>query len=574
MIKTINKSVTSTIAKALSLIVLLSVTTIGYAFVLMASSLNDAEALNVAGSMRMQSYRLAHDIQSQSDNFSSHIFLFENSIYSPSMKALQNWDVPEDITQDYYQLIVRWYELKEVLQSENRSLYLQLVPEFVRQIDGFVSKLQQFSEKKMENLAWAGAIGLGGILFTSIFVVLFVRREIVQPLKAMVVASEQIQSRSFDVELRVVSDNEMGILTKTFNATAKELGELYRGLESAVNEKTHKLQHANQSLQLLYKSSIELTASRITPDNFAAILQYIVNIEGVTAVKLEVGDGDENPLLLFNGELSEHNLSSQKLTLDGVELGRLYWNWQLPCPDQDLIDNFVRILSRAVYYNQAQRQSEQLLLLEERATIARELHDSLAQSLSYLKIQVSLLKRVMSKLEQSSSLDKASSVVSDLDSALSGAYTHLRELLTTFRLSIKEGSFGASLQQTLHELQEQTSATIVLNNQLPSADLDAHEQVHLLQLIREATINAIKHSEATKIEISCSENVDTVTIIVKDDGIGIENQQDKINHYGLSIMHERASRLNGQLSINSAKQNGCEIVLTYPRTKDQNFDSM
>ncbi|OLQ94255.1 two-component system sensor histidine kinase NarQ [Vibrio ponticus] len=574
MLKSIKKSVTGTIAKALSLIVLLSVATIGYAFVLLASSLNDAEALNVAGSMRMQSYRLAHDIQSQSSDFSSHIFLFERSIYSPSMKALQNWDVPEDITHDYYQLIMRWHELKEVLISEQRSQYLMLVPSFVSQIDAFVFKLQGFSEKKLVELAWVGVIGLGGILITSVFVVLFVRREIVHPLRALVVASEQIKSRSFDVELNVVSDNEMGILTRTFNNTAKELGELYYGLEKAVNEKTHKLQHANQSLQVLYKSSSELTASRITPDNFAAILQQIVSIEGVSAVKLEVGTGDEKPMVLAKGELQDKNLSSRTLTLDGLELGTLYWNWYLPCPDQDLIDNFVRILSRAVYYNQAQRQSEQLLLLEERATIARELHDSLAQSLSYLKIQVSLLKRMMKKLEQSSELDKTNGIVSDLDSALSGAYTQLRELLTTFRLSIKEGNFDTSLKEMLSQLQEQTEAKIVLNNQLSSAELDAHQQVHLLQLIREATINAIKHADATQIDVFCTESDEEVTIKVIDDGVGIESQESKINHYGLSIMHERASRLNGQLTIKTASQQGCEIELKYPKTKDNDFDTM
>ncbi|HAS63690.1 MAG TPA: nitrate/nitrite two-component system sensor histidine kinase NarQ, partial [Vibrio sp.] len=372
----------------------------------------------------------------------------------------------------------------------------------------------------------------------------------------------------------VVSNNEMGILTRSFNNTAKELGAHYRGLEKAVNEKTHKLQHANQSLEVLYKSSSELTASRITLDNFAAILQHIVSIEGVSAAKLEIGDSTEKPLVLTKGEVREQYLASQTLTLDGQELGRLYWNWALPCPDQDLIDNFVRILSRAIYYNQAQRQTEQLLLLEERATIARELHDSLAQSLSYLKIQVSLLKRVMNKLETTPNLDKAGQIVADLDSALSGAYTQLRELLTTFRLSIKEGSFGSTLKEMLLQLQDQTTAKIILVNELSSVEFDAHEQVHLLQLIREATINAIKHADATKIEVFCIEQDNNVVIRVTDDGVGIESQEGKMNHYGLSIMHERASRLHGQLTINTANQKGCEIELKYPRTKDDDFDTM
>jgi len=209
LLKTVKKSVTRTIAKAMGLILLLSIATTSFAIINLASSLNDAEAVNVAGSMRMQSYRLAHDIQINAQDYSSHIYLFERSIYSPSMKALQNWTVPDDITHDYYRLIMRWHELKEVLQSKDRERYLVLVAGFVSQIDAFVFKLQHFSEQKLIKLAWVGGLGLGGILLVSIFVVHFVRREVVTPLKAMVTASEQIQSRSFDVSLNVTSDNEM-----------------------------------------------------------------------------------------------------------------------------------------------------------------------------------------------------------------------------------------------------------------------------------------------------------------------------------------------------------------------------
>ena len=111
MFKNVKKSVTRTIASAMMLILLLSVATTGFAIFTLASSLNDAEAVNVAGSMRMQSYRLAHDIQSQSVDYSSHIDLFEQSIYSHSMLALQHWSVPEDITKDYYRLTVSYTHL-------------------------------------------------------------------------------------------------------------------------------------------------------------------------------------------------------------------------------------------------------------------------------------------------------------------------------------------------------------------------------------------------------------------------------------------------------------------------------
>ena len=250
----------------------------------------------------------------------------------------------------------------------------------------------------------------------------------------------------------------------------------------------------------------------------------------------------------------------------------MYWKVVLPCPDPALIDNFVQIISRAIYYNQAQRQAEQLLLMEERATIARELHDSLAQALSYLKIQVSLLKRGMSKLPASEQLEKTQPILLELDTGLSSAYTQLRELLTTFRLTIREGSFGNALQEMTEQLGEQTESNIVLINELSSIELDANQQVHLLQLIREATINAIKHAQASTIEIRCCESDTAVTVSVKDNGVGFDKGVEKVNHYGLNIMQERASRLNGQLQVITALHSGCEILLEYPKIKEHNID--
>jgi two-component system nitrate/nitrite sensor histidine kinase NarQ len=575
--KSVKNSVTRTVAKAMGLILALSVATTSFAIITLASSLNDAEAVNVAGSMRMQSYRLAHDIQISSVDYTQHIEMFEHSIYSPSMKALQGWTVPEDITHDYYRIIVRWHELKQVLRSQDRDRYLILVAGFVNQIDAFVFKLQNFSEQKLIKLAWVGGLGLGGILIVGIFVVHYVRRQIVRPLNALVQASEQIKSRSFDVELNVYSDNEMGILTRTFNTMAADLGKLYRGLEQAVNEKTKKLQHAKDSLQVLYNSSQELTASRITQDNFEAILRHIVSLEGISAVKLEIIEQGERPLVLTEGEecaACNCDCQSKPLSLDGVELGVLYWKVTLPCPDQALIDNFVQILSRAVYYNQAQRQAEQLLLMEERATIARELHDSLAQALSYLKIQVSLLKRGMVKLPESDQLAKTTPILAELDTGLSSAYTQLRELLTTFRLSIKEGTFGNALTELTEQLADRTESQITLNNELSSIELDANQQVHLLQLIREAMINAIKHANAEHICIQCHETDTKVVVSVKDDGVGFDSTIEKLNHYGMSIMQERASRLSGTLFVTSQANQGCEVLLEYPKIKESNIDRM
>ncbi len=70
---------------------------------------------------------------------------------------------------------------KRVLNSDDRQHYLVLVENFVNEIDHFVFKLQELSENKLIKLAWAGGVGLGGILVISLFVVHFVRKQVVKP---------------------------------------------------------------------------------------------------------------------------------------------------------------------------------------------------------------------------------------------------------------------------------------------------------------------------------------------------------------------------------------------------------
>jgi two-component system nitrate/nitrite sensor histidine kinase NarQ len=526
--------------------------------------------------MRMQSYRLANDIHIESDDYNDHIDEFEKSLYSPSMTKLVSWEVPIEIKEDYYLIIGRWHELKRVLNSDDRQYYLELVEKFVTEIDHFVFKLQEFSENKLIILAWTGGVGLGAILVISIFVVHFVRKQVVKPLHSLVRASQRIKNSDFKVKLKVTSNNELGVLTKTFNSMAKDLGVLYRNLEDAVDAKTVELQSANQSLQALYSSSQELTVTRIAPENFRAILQQLISLEGIDSLRLEIVDNSGRSLIMDESYDSNCEYEKFEMKLDDNELilGYLYCSYHPGHSTKSLIESFIQLLSRAIYYNRAQKKAEQLIIMEERATIARELHDSLAQSLSYLKIQVILLKRMIDKLPEQKHRKQSEQIASDIGNGLADAYTQLRELLTTFRLSIKEGNFGEALSTMLEQLNERTDAKINLTNNLSSIELDASSQVHLLQLIREATINAIKHANADLIDICCIDDDGEVLVVIEDNGDGFDSGSSRVNHYGMSIMQERAVRLNGDLTIEAAPGQGCRVILKYKNVKEVKVDDL
>ncbi|GAM68533.1 nitrate/nitrite sensor protein [Vibrio sp. JCM 19236] len=256
----------------------------------------------------------------------------------------------------------------------------------------------------------------------------------------------------------------------------------------------------------------------------------------------------------------EQEWSNMPLELDGLVLGTLGTQLAPDFTEQGLLKNMSQILARGIYYNQAQKKFEQLLIYTERGAIARELHDSLAQSLTFLKIQMNLLKR---QLKKAPSSEQANQVVEEIDAGLKDAYTQLRSLLTTFRLSIEEANFGEALNVLMEKLQTNTSARIEIENHLSSLQLQAQQQVHLLQIIREAVNNAIKHADAEEIRINCIQDADFIEVSVTDNGVGFDTSHEKAEHYGLGIMQERAQYLKGELSISSEPGKGTQVRVVF-----------
>ncbi|WP_198517308.1 nitrate/nitrite two-component system sensor histidine kinase NarQ [Vibrio sp. HA2012] len=557
-------SVTRTIARAMMLILLLSVTTTGITLFALFSSLDDAGAINIAGSLRMQSYRLALDIKTDSEQFTRHLNNYEQSINAPALKSLNNWITPQPLLDNYNHLLTRWHDLQPALQSDNNQPYLENVAGFVNQIDTFVSELQKFAELKLELLTFSYGLGFTLILLIAFYTIFYTQRKVVFPLTQLVMASKQMQEGNFRVKLTDGMQNELGILADAFNNMASELEKLYSGLEFKVQEKTRKLEHAKNSLETLYGCSQELSVSYLNESNFQNILQRLLATEGLTAVQLTVEDEPGAYWHIKAGKVSDKkDWHTEPLCLNDEILGRLEWQHTLPCPDNELIRSVSQILARGVYYNKSQKQTQQLLLMEERATIARELHDSIAQSLSYLKIQTTLLTRSLNK----ANLEQAEVTAREIDQQLSATYTQLRELLSTFRLTIGKANLGEALKELLMPLEEQTDAVLTLDNQLASLSLRANHQVHVLQIIREAVLNAIKHAEATRITISCQQQEEQVNITISDNGSGFCTDVEKLNHYGLTIMTERADRLDGKININSKPGKGCQVQLLFPLQK-------
>lgn len=224
------------------------------------------------------------------------------------------------------------------------------------------------------------------------------------------------------------------------------------------------------------------------------------------------------------------------------------------------------ILGAIICSAQRAQTDRKLALYRERAVIARELHDSLAQSLSYLRIQVSRLQSVLELNRPDVDIDRAraDSMLQEIRTQLNLAHRQLREIITTFRLTMNGGSFQQALQASISEFEGRSGIAFSVDNRLSVGTLSVDEEMHVLQIVREAFTNVVRHSHGHASHVSLREyGSGIVDITIDDDGIGVEAVGLREQHHGLVIMQQRAHELGGELRVTKSPRGGARIHVRF-----------
>lgn len=202
---------------------------------------------------------------------------------------------------------------------------------------------------------------------------------------------------------------------------------------------------------------------------------------------------------------------------------------------------------------------EALTLQAERQRMARELHDTLAQGVAGLVLQLEAVKAHLG----ASRSERAAAIV---DQALARA----RSTLAESRAVIDDlRSTPVSLAEALCETRDRFSLATGIPCQLDLAlaeDQVAHEVAgHTVQIVREALSNVARHAQATRVTISCGAQRGRLDLEICDNGRGFDLEQEiGAGHYGLLGMRERARLTGGVLAIESAAQRGTRVHLSAP----------
>jgi two-component system nitrate/nitrite sensor histidine kinase NarX len=226
-----------------------------------------------------------------------------------------------------------------------------------------------------------------------------------------------------------------------------------------------------------------------------------------------------------------------------------------------LAESFSFVLALAISSLCRSKEDRRMALLEERSAIAGELHDSLAQSLAFMKMQAAQLQRV---LDHEHAPDEARKAVQDLRGVLSGTYRDVRELIAAFRVHTGSGGLAASVQDTIDELVQRSGMDIHFEHELDECPLEVNEEFHIMQVVREALSNIVRHAAATQAWVCARYGPEHLfTMTIADNGRGLAQASSNGNHHGMSIMRERARSLGGDVVIKPRPDGGTQVCLSF-----------
>lgn len=261
--------------------------------------------------------------------------------------------------------------------------------------------------------------------------------------------------------------------------------------------------------------------------------------------------------------------------------GHLLGTYNLFLPDRFELPEEVALLFRSIGEHlgmamenaRLKRENLRITLMNERQMMAAEVHDSLAQTLAYMKMRIAMLQDALTDAEQ----DKANQYAGDLGQALDEAYAQLRELLSQFRNRMDPMGLVPAVAGLVANFRDRNGIDLDYHNRVADFRLSVDQEAQVFFIIQEALANVARHSGATKARLVFEGAGDYYVATVEDNGrggqgffaianrtSGFEEHPKLRDHFGLTIMRERARTIGGRVEVANLPEGGFRVRLTFP----------
>lgn len=460
-----------------------------------------------------------------------------------------------------------------------------------------------------------------GIFIFSLIGILyyFIVKKLFIPFFELKKWSDRLRSGDLNTEIPLTENTSFKSVISDVNSLTHELSALTEEMDLKVQEKTRHIAAKSRSLEILYDIATDLSTARNLDELLEQFLDTLMVLVDAKAASVRLITENNSTLLIASRGLS-HDIVKQEqcVSIDRCLCGEItknggfgiqagiescnkisgleiikggcaelivvplqyrdnilgIYNLFLKRPSselgkdvRDLLNSIGKHLGLAIEKARLDDNERRLAIMEERNMIGNELHDSLAQSLVSMRLQIKMLGEILFKKD----IRGAQNEVSRLKTSIDEAHEDLRDVLGNFKSRIDDRGLVPAIKGLVLRFKEETKISVFLQNEWNEYSFSPVQEVQIYRIIQEALTNVRKHSNASNVRIVLKygqdDQNDGFIILVEDDGHGIETSEHKSRpgeNIGITIMKERAQRLGGKLSIESEPGDGTQIFLSFP----------
>jgi two-component system nitrate/nitrite sensor histidine kinase NarX len=230
-----------------------------------------------------------------------------------------------------------------------------------------------------------------------------------------------------------------------------------------------------------------------------------------------------------------------------------------------LLRSVGELLGLALDNARLEAQSVRATVMQERQMMAAEIHDSIAQTLAFVKMRLPLLEDAVVAGDGALALK----YLADVRQAVGETHGSLREIVTHFRKRIDPRGLTPALESLVRRFRERNTIVLDYASTGPPLNLSDEVQTEVFHIVQEALANIERHSQARRAWLSIDGGPVGFELRVDDDGIGprpADEQCDEGSHFGIGIMNERARRVRGEFTIGARPGGGTRVRLAWHRT--------
>lgn len=579
-----------------------------------------AAAVNEAGRMRMQTWRLvaAVELERPSAEIDALAAQFDRSLAllrdgDPTRPLSVPWD--DETEALFRELSAAWQVVRGETVGRTAvepAEVMAAADTFVDRVDGFVLAIEHRMERLTAglNLFQLGMVALA--VAGSVLLLYVGNLFVVRPLERLQRALQRIDAGDFTVRVDVDTRDEFGDLAAGFNHMAATLQAMYEGLEQRVRSKTLSLETQSARLSALYEMSTFLAAGHTLEELAKGFAGRMRRVSRSDAVAIRWSDEAQQRFVMLASDcLPQEIVDEERCVLagacacgqvdtaqgsrvipivarDGLHFGHcakagfatlvtipiraqqrvlgevdLFYRGASTPSDEErtLYDALASHLATAIENLRTEALMREAAASEERTMLARELHDSIAQSLAFLKIQLGMLRGALGRRDDAA----VARAVSELDAGIQESTGDVRELLVHFRTRTNSEDIEQALRQTLNKFQHQSGVHTHMEVRGHGVALPPDVQLQVLHVVQEALSNVRKHAQASEVWLTVDKEPHWA-ITVRDNGLGFDRSAPSVaeGHVGLQIMRERAGRIGARVDVESKPGEGSRVLIELP----------